>query len=106
NVVGSSIPTTRELSGAAIAATRLFVDRRESTVNEAGDYLFAVREGAIGEDHIAAELGEVLIGSAEGRRSADEITAFKSLGLAAAGGGGPGRRRARGARGRGRRRRR
>jgi ornithine cyclodeaminase/alanine dehydrogenase-like protein (mu-crystallin family) len=82
NVVGSSIPTTRELSGAAIAATRLFVDRRESTVNEAGDYLFALREGAIGEDHIAAELGEVLIGSAEGRRSGDEITAFKSLGLA------------------------
>jgi ornithine cyclodeaminase len=82
NVVGSSIPTTRELSGAAIAATRLFVDRRESTVNEAGDYLFALREGAIAADHIAGELGEVLIGTAEGRRSDDEITAFKSLGLA------------------------
>jgi ornithine cyclodeaminase len=82
NAVGSSIPSTRELSGAALAAASLFVDRRESTVNESGDYLLALREGAIGEDHIRAELGEVLAGTAEGRRSAEEITVFKSLGLA------------------------
>jgi len=82
NAVGSSIPTTRELDTATIAAARLFVDRRESTLNEAGDYLFAMREGAIGPDHIRAELGELLLGTQAGRTSPDEITLFKSLGLA------------------------
>jgi ornithine cyclodeaminase len=82
NAVGSSIPTTRELDSATMAAASLFVDRRESTVNEAGDFLFPQREGAIGPDHIRAELGEVLLGTATGRVSADEITVFKSLGLA------------------------
>jgi ornithine cyclodeaminase len=52
-------------------------------VNEGGDYLFAVQEAGIGPDHIRAELGEVLIGSRDGRRSDDELTVFKSLGLAA-----------------------
>jgi ornithine cyclodeaminase len=60
----------------------LFVDRRESTVNEAGDFLFPQREGAIGPENIRAEIGELLIGSGEGRRSNDEVTVFKSLGLA------------------------
>jgi len=82
NAVGSSIPTTRELDTATMAAASLFVDRRESTVNEAGDYLFPLREGAIGPEHIRAEIGELLIGSAEGRRSESELTVFKSLGLA------------------------
>jgi ornithine cyclodeaminase/alanine dehydrogenase-like protein (mu-crystallin family) len=83
NAVGSSIAAARELDGATVAAAALFVDRRESTVNESGDYLFAVREGAIaGPDHIRAELGELLTGQAQGRRSAGEITLFKSLGLA------------------------
>jgi ornithine cyclodeaminase len=52
-------------------------------VNEGGDYLFAAREIGIGPDHIRAELGEILIGAGEGRRSDDELTVFKSLGLAA-----------------------
>jgi ornithine cyclodeaminase/alanine dehydrogenase-like protein (mu-crystallin family) len=82
NAVGSSIPTTRELDTATIAEAALFVDRRESTVNEAGDYLFPLGEGAIGPEHIRAEIGELLIGSAEGRRSETELTVFKSLGLA------------------------
>ena len=82
NVVGSSIPTTREVDGATMAAASLFVDRRESTLNEGGDYLFALREGAIGADHIRAEIGEVLVGSHRGRTSPEEITMFKSLGLA------------------------
>lgn len=82
NVVGSSIPTTREVDSATIAASSLFVDRRESTINEGGDYLFALREGAIGPDHIKAEIGELLIGAKAGRTSPDEITVFKSLGLA------------------------
>jgi ornithine cyclodeaminase/alanine dehydrogenase-like protein (mu-crystallin family) len=82
NAVGSSIPTTRELDTQTMADAALFVDRRESTVNEAGDFLFPQREGAIGPDHIRAELGELLIGAAEGRRSDGELTVFKSLGLA------------------------
>ena len=82
NVVGSSIPTTREVDTATMAAAGLFVDRRESTLNEAGDYLFAAQEGAIGPNHIKAELGELLTGEKSGRTSAHEITLFKSLGLA------------------------
>jgi ornithine cyclodeaminase/alanine dehydrogenase-like protein (mu-crystallin family) len=82
NAVGSSIPTARELDSATIAAAALFVDRRESTLNESGEYLRAVEEEGIGPDHIRAELGEVLIGSADGRVSPDELTVFVSLGLA------------------------
>lgn len=82
NVVGSSTPHAREVDTATMAASALFVDRRESTINEAGDYLFAMREGVIGPDHIRAELGEVLTGEKPGRMSPDEITLFKSLGLA------------------------
>ena len=82
NAVGSSIAAARELDGATVAAASLFVDRRESTVNESGDYLSALREGAIGDDHIRGEIGDILIGKTRGRRSAKEITLFKSLGLA------------------------
>ena len=81
NAVGSSIPTTRELDTETMAAASLFVDRRESTLNESGDFLFAQREGAIRPEHIRAELGELLTGAA-GRTSAEELTVFKSLGLA------------------------
>lgn len=82
NAVGACFPTTREIDSATMAAARLFVDRRESALNEAGDYLIAVSEGAISESHIEAEIGELLTGAKTGRRSADEITLFKSLGLA------------------------
>jgi ornithine cyclodeaminase/alanine dehydrogenase-like protein (mu-crystallin family) len=79
NAVGSSIPSTRELDTATVASARLFVDRRESTVNESGDYLFAAKEQPI---QIEAEIGEILVGKAAGRKSEEEITLFKSLGLA------------------------
>lgn len=82
NAVGSSIPAARELDTATMAAASLFVDRRESTLNEAGDYLFPAGEGAIGPEHIRAELGEVLTGEHPGRASGEELTVFKSLGLA------------------------
>jgi ornithine cyclodeaminase/alanine dehydrogenase-like protein (mu-crystallin family) len=82
NAVGSSIPTTREIDSATMAAARLFVDRRESALNEAGDVLMPIREGAFNADHIQAELGDVIIGADPGRRSATELTLFKSLGLA------------------------
>ena len=82
NAVGSSIASAREFDAAAIVAASLFVDRRESTLNEAGDYLIAVAEAGIGPDHIKAELGELLEGVHPGRVSDDEFTLFKSLGLA------------------------
>lgn len=82
NAAGSSIATTRELDTAAVVRSRLFVDRRESTLNEAGDFLFPKKEGAVGDDHIVGEIGEILTGRCEGRRSGGEITLFKSLGLA------------------------
>jgi len=82
NAVGTYSPKARELDTATMAAATLFVDRRESALNEAGDYLLAAAEGAIGPEHIRAELGEVLIGAHPGRTSEDEITVFKSLGLA------------------------
>jgi ornithine cyclodeaminase len=82
NVVGASVPTAREIDTATMRAASLFVDRRESTLNESGDYLIAAREGAIGPEHIRAEIGEVLTGAKPGRTQPDEITLFKSLGLA------------------------
>ena len=63
NAVGSSLPSIRELDTETMAACSLFVDRRESTLNESGDLLLA----GLGEDHIRAEVGEVLIGSHPGR---------------------------------------
>ena len=82
NAVGSSIPRARELDTETIAHCSLFTDLRESCLNEAGDYLIAAAEGAVGPDHIKAELGEVLIGAHPGREHEDELTVFKSLGIA------------------------
>lgn len=82
NAVGSSVAHAREFDGQAVAAMSLFVDRRESTLNESGDYLDAVRETGIGPEHIRAELGELLLGRHPGRGDDDEITLFKSLGIA------------------------
>lgn len=82
NVAGSSIRTAREVDGALVARSALYVDRMESAVNEAGDYLLAVAEGAIPKDHVVGEIGEILTGAKPGRRSSSEITMFKSLGLA------------------------
>ena len=83
NAVGSSGTWARELEADVVAGASLFVDRRESTVNESGDYLGAVAERGIGPEHILAELGELLVGAHPGRRSDEELTVFKSLGLAA-----------------------
>jgi ornithine cyclodeaminase len=82
NAVGSSIPTTRELDGATMAAARIVVDARESATNESGDILLAQREGTLAADVALVELGEVLSGSAQGRTGPDELTVFVSLGLA------------------------
>jgi len=82
NAVGSSVPFAREIDSAGMARSRIFVDRRESTLNESGDFLMARSEGAVVDDDIVAELGEVLIGTHAGRESDEEVTLFESLGLA------------------------
>ena len=82
NAVGAFTPVTRELDTAAVARSRLYVDRRQSTLNEAGEFLIPKREGVIDDDHIVGELGELLLGKIPGRGSAAETTLFKSLGIA------------------------
>lgn len=82
NAVGSSVPFVRELDGEAVQRSKLFVDRRESAINEAGDFVIAKRDGLITDDHILGEIGEVLTGAVPGRTAPDDITLFKSVGLA------------------------
>jgi ornithine cyclodeaminase len=82
NAIGGRPPVMRELDTATIADAAFFVDRRESAASEAGDYLAAVEEGVIDSNHIRAELGEVLVGAKPGRTDAEELTVFRSLGLA------------------------
>jgi ornithine cyclodeaminase/alanine dehydrogenase-like protein (mu-crystallin family) len=80
NAVGAFGPA-RELDTETVATSSFFVDRRESALNEVGDYGLAAAEGAIGPEHIKAELGEVLAGMHPGREHEDELTVFKSYGI-------------------------
>ena len=82
NAVGGCFATARELVSSAVGRSRLYVDRRESALAEAGDFLIPRSEGAIGADHIVGEIGEILAGRVPARRSPQEITLFKSLGIA------------------------
>ncbi|MEO6447303.1 MAG: ornithine cyclodeaminase family protein [Gemmatimonadaceae bacterium] len=82
NAVGASVPTARELDTTAVVQSRLFVDRKESAMNEAGDFLIPRQEEAIDNSHIVGELGAVVTGEVKGRQHAHERTLFKSLGLA------------------------
>ncbi|HWF36778.1 MAG TPA: ornithine cyclodeaminase family protein [Solirubrobacteraceae bacterium] len=83
NAVGASTPTTRELDVETVAAAAFFADSREALRHEAGEYLLAVEQGAIsGEDHVRAELGEVVAGLRPGRADDGELTLFRSLGIA------------------------
>lgn len=83
NAVGSSLPFTRELSAAAVARSRLFVDRKEAALAEAGDIVKAVAEHAVNEDHLVGELTDLVTGSKPGRTQDADITLFKAVGLAA-----------------------
>ena len=82
NAVGACVPEARELDSEAMARARLYTDSTESLKNESGGFLIAVKEGAIGNDHLIGEIGDVLIGKAPGRGAANEITLFESLGIA------------------------
>jgi ornithine cyclodeaminase len=83
NLVGSSTPRHREADTTLMARAQLFVDRRESTINESGDYLAAAAEGLIGAQDLLAELGELVIRTHPGRTDAEAVTLFKSLGMGA-----------------------
>lgn len=82
NAVGACTPSTRELDTNAMLKSYLIVDRRESALNEAGDFIIPKNEGALDDTHICGELGEVLLGQIHGRTAPKQITLFKSLGLA------------------------
>jgi ornithine cyclodeaminase/alanine dehydrogenase-like protein (mu-crystallin family) len=82
NAIGTHSPQSREIDTATMAAARIFTDRRESILNEAGDYVLAAQEGAVTPESIVAEIGELVVGTKQGRTSPTEITLFKSLGLA------------------------
>ena len=82
NAIGSHAPAARELDTRAIVRSRVFPDFAEACLAEAGDILIPMKEGAIGRDHLRADLGEVIAGLKPGRERDDEITLFKSVGLA------------------------
>jgi alanine dehydrogenase len=82
NAVGSHRPDARELDGATVARAKVIVDSCEAIMAECGDILLAIEEKSIGKDHIHAEIGEVLAGAKSGRSGANEITVYKSVGIA------------------------
>ena len=82
NAVGSHRPDLREIDGTTLARSKVVVDSREAVMAECGDILLAIKEKAITENSIHAEIGEVLAGTKPGRTSADEITLYKSVGIA------------------------
>ncbi len=80
--VGSFTTEMREVDTALIQRARVIVDQREAILAEAGDIVGPIHDGAVDESVMAAEIGEILMGRAEGRTSPDQITFFKSVGNA------------------------
>ena len=81
--VGAYTPEMREIPAELLArASRIFVDNREAVLAEAGDFIIAEREGKFSPGMIAGELGELLLGRAEGRRSPKDVTIMKTVGFA------------------------
>ena len=80
NVVGSGYAGPAEVDNNLVARSRFFVDSREGVLQQGAEFLRAKAAGLVTDDHIVAEIGQVLAGDVDGRRSADEITVYKSLG--------------------------
>ncbi len=83
NVVGASIPSRREIDDEMVLRARIFADYRRSTFAQAGEIVDLIAAGKIEEDHVEAEIGEVLNGTAPGRTDKSDITLYRSLGIAA-----------------------
>lgn len=83
NVVGSSVPTTSEIDAETVRRSRYFADFRDSVLALSGDFRRAREQGVVGDEHVLGEVGDVLLGKVEGRRNDQDITLFKSLGMAA-----------------------
>lgn len=82
NAVGACLPSDRELPSALMAKARVYGDARESVLQESGDFLIPLKEGAYGEEHLLGTLGELMHGRVGGRQNAQQITVFEALGLA------------------------
>jgi len=82
NAVGAWRPETRELDSALMQRATIVVDQRQAAWEEAGELIRARQEGLLDEQDVWAELGEIVIGTRPGRRTNQEITLFKSVGLA------------------------
>lgn len=80
NVVGSSYAVPAEVDSDLVVRSRFIADSREGVLAQGAEFLRAKAAGLVGDEHVVAEIGEVLMGRIEGRRSADEITVYKSLG--------------------------
>ena len=80
NLVGSSFAGPVEVDDDLVVRSRFIADSREGVLRQGAEFLRAKEAGLIGDEHIVAEIGEVLSGGVVGRRSDDEITAYKSLG--------------------------
>ncbi len=81
NAVGAYTRATRELDAEAVRRAKVVVETREAAAAEAGELALAMAEGAIGADHVVADLSE-LVGGAEVRTSPSDVTLFKSVGVA------------------------
>jgi ornithine cyclodeaminase/alanine dehydrogenase len=82
NGIGSHTPNAREIDATTIKRAKLIVDTREAALKEAGDIMIPIAQGIITPEHIFAELGEIVTGKKQGRENDEEITLFKSQGLA------------------------
>jgi len=82
NGIGSHSPNARELDTAIIQRSKVVADSLEACLKEAGDIMIPLHEGAISQAHIHAELGEIVLGRKPARANPQEITLFKSNGLA------------------------
>jgi len=80
NLVGSGFAGPTEVDNELVSRSRFIADSREGILLQGAEFLHARAAGLITDDHIAGEIGQVLAGEIEGRRSADEITVYKSIG--------------------------
>lgn len=82
DLVGSFSPSKREVDDRAVSRARIFVDTFEGALSEAGDLLDPLARGVIQRERIEGELADLVSGRVRGRKQADEITLFKSVGTA------------------------